>query len=143
MANVHSLFVETRWTGAEVSAIAKQELAPYLDEHDTRVRMEGLQTVLEPTAAQAIAVVLHELATNASKYGALSSPKGQIRLTWSRSEDGQLALRWTELGGPRLNAPERKGFGSRLIQGTISPLGGKVLFDWRTEGLVCEIAVPT
>src|SRR6201984_2563132 len=62
MANVHSLFVETRWIGAEVSAIAKQELAPYLDEHDTRVRIEGLQTVLEPTAAQAIAVVLQWLA---------------------------------------------------------------------------------
>ncbi|MGY8709047.1 PAS domain S-box protein [Bradyrhizobium sp. 18BD] len=143
MANVHSLFLETRWIGAEVSAIAKQELAPYLDEHGTRVRMDGLQTVLEPTAAQAIAVVLHELATNASKYGALSNAKGHVRLTWSHSEDGQLALRWTELGGPSVNAPQRKGFGSRLIEGTIKPLGGKVRFDWRAEGLVCEIAVPT
>jgi two-component sensor histidine kinase len=144
MANVHSLFVETRWIGAEVSAIAKQELAAYLDDgHDQRIVMEGLQTVLKPTAAQAIAVVLHELATNASKYGALSNAKGQIRLTWSRSGDGQLALRWTELGGPSVNAPERKGFGSRLIEATISPLGGKVLFDWRAEGLVCEIVVPT
>jgi len=142
MANVHSLFVETRWIGAEVSAIAKQELGPYLDERDTRVRIEGLPTVLEPTAAQAIAVVLHELATNASKYGALSNANGQIRLTWSRNEDGQLALRWTELGGPSVNAPERKGFGSRLIEGTISPLGGKVLFDWRSEGLVCEMSFP-
>jgi PAS domain S-box-containing protein len=143
MANVHSLFVETRWIGAEVSAIAKQELAPYLDENDARVRIEGLETVLEPTTAQAVAVVLHELATNASKYGALSNAKGQIRLTWSRNQDGQLALRWTELGGPSVTAPERKGFGSRLIEGTIIPLGGKVLFDWRSEGLVCEIAVPT
>jgi len=144
MANVHSLFVKTRWIGAEVSAIAKQELAPYLDEgHDTRVRMEGLQTVLEPTIAQAIAVVLHELTTNASKYGALSDAKGQISLRWSRSEDGQLALCWTELGGPRVNAPERMGFGSRLIEGTISQLGGKARFDWRSEGLVCEIALQT
>jgi PAS domain S-box-containing protein len=143
MANVHSLFVETRWIGAEISAIAKQEFGPYLDEHETRVQMEGLQTVLEPTAAQAVAVVLHELATNASKYGALSNATGRIRLTWSRSEDGQLALRWTELGGPSVNAPERKGFGSRLIEGTISHLGGKARFDWRSEGLVCEIAVPT
>ena len=143
MSNVHSLFVQARWIGAEVSAIAKQELAPYLDEHEERVRMEGLETVLEPTAAQAVAVVLHELATNASKYGALSDAKGQIRLTWSRSEDEQLALRWTELGGPRVNEPERKGFGSRLIEGTISQLGGKARFDWRSEGLVCEIAVRT
>jgi PAS domain S-box-containing protein len=143
MANVHSLFVETRWIGADVSAIARQELAPYLDQDDSRVRMEGLQTMLEPTAAQAVAVVLHELATNASKYGALSNANGQIELTWSRSEDGQLALRWTELSGPIVNAPERKGFGSHLIEGTISQLGGKARFDWRSEGLVCEIAVPT
>jgi PAS domain S-box-containing protein len=143
MSNVHSLFVNARWIGAELSAIAKQELAPYLDEHETRVRMEGLETVLEPTAAQAVAMVLHELATNASKYGALSDAKGQIRLTWSRSEDGQLVLRWTELGGPRVNAPERKGFGSRLIEGTISQLDGKARFDWRSEGLVCEITVRT
>ncbi|WP_461349160.1 HWE histidine kinase domain-containing protein [Bradyrhizobium sp. USDA 4451] len=143
MANVHSLFVESRWIGAEVSAIARQELAPYLDEHGTRVRMDGLQTMLEPTAAQAIAVVLHELATNASKYGALSNAKGHVRLTWSRSKDGVLALRWTELGGPSVSAPKRKGFGSRLIEGTIKPLGGMVRFDWRSEGLDCEVAVPT
>jgi two-component sensor histidine kinase len=84
---------------------------------------------------------LHELATNASKYGALSDAKGQIRLTWSCNEDGQLALRWTELGGPKVKAPERQGFGSRLIEGTIRLLGGKVHFDWRLEGLVCEIIV--
>ena len=143
MSNVHSLFVQARWIGAEVSVIAKQELAPYLDEQDARVRMEGLETVLEPTAAQAVAVVLHELATNASKYGALSDAKGRVRLTWARSDDGQLTLRWTELGGPRVNRPERKGFGSRLIEGTISQLGGNARFDWRSEGLVCEIAVRT
>src|ERR1700750_2959910 len=143
MSNVHSLFVQARWIGAEVSAIAKQELAPYLDEHEARVRMEGLETVLEPTAAQAVAVVLHELATNASKYGALSDAKGRVRLTWARSDDGQLTLRWTELGGPRVNKPERKGFGSRLIEETISQLGGNARFDWRSEGLVCEIAIRT
>jgi PAS domain S-box-containing protein len=145
LANAHSLFVETRWVGAEISAIAKQELAPYLDEagHDKRIRMEGLHTVLEPTIAQAIAVVVHELATNASKYGALSNAKGRIRLTWSRSADGQLVLHWIESGGPKVNAPERQGFGSRLIEGTISQLGGKVRFDWGAEGLICEIAVPT
>jgi PAS domain S-box-containing protein len=143
MSNVHSLFIKARWIGAELSAIAKQELAPYLDEHDARVRMDGLETVLEPTVAQAVAVILHELATNASKYGALSDAKGQIRLTWSRNADGQLALLWTELGGPSVNEPERKGFGSRLIEGTTSQLGGKAHFDWRSEGLVCEIAIPT
>ncbi|WP_050420981.1 PAS domain S-box protein [Bradyrhizobium tropiciagri] len=144
MANVHSLFVETRWIGAEVSAIAKQEFAPYLEEGDEkRIVMDGLQTMLEPAAAQAIAVVLHELATNATKYGALSIASGRIELAWSQTEDRRLTLRWTEMGGPRINAPRRKGFGSRLIEGTISPLGGKVLFEWRAEGLVCEIVLPT
>jgi PAS domain S-box-containing protein len=141
MSNVHSLFVETRWIGAEISTIAKQELAPYLDEEAPRVRMEGAETVLEPSAAQAVAVVLHELATNASKYGALSDTKGEIRLTWSRAPDGQLALRWTEWGGPLVKAPERQGFGSRLIEGTINQLGGKARFDWHSEGLVCEITL--
>jgi len=141
MSNVHSLFVETRWIGAEVSAIARQELAPYLDERAARVHLEGAETVLEPGAAQAVAVVLHELATNASKYGALSDTNGRIRLTWSRSADGELALRWTEFGGPRVTAPERRGFGSRLIEGTIGQLGGKANFDWQPQGLLCEITL--
>jgi len=97
--------------------------------------------LLAPDVAQAVAVTLHELATNASKYGALSDAKGQIKLTWSHAEDGQLTLRWTELGGPRVNVPQRLGFGSRLIEGTISQLGGKARFNWPSEGLVCEIAL--
>jgi PAS domain S-box-containing protein len=139
MSNVHSLFVGSRWIGAEVSAIAKQELAPYLDEQAARLHMDGPEIVLEPSAAQAVAVVLHELATNASKYGALSDMKGQIRLAWSHAADGQLTLRWTEFGGPSVTPPERRGFGSRLIEGTIGQLGGQTNFDWRSEGLVCEI----
>ena len=141
MSNVHSLFVETRWIGAELSAIATQELAPYLDEHDARVRMEGPETLLKPDVAQAVAVILHELATNASKYGALSDATGQIKLTWSHAEDGQLTLRWTELGGPTVTVPKRQGFGSRLIERTISQLGGKARFDWPSEGLDCEITL--
>ena len=142
MSNVHSLFVETRWVGAEVSAIARQEFAPYLDDHDTRVRIEGPETVLKPDAAQAVAVVLHELATNASKYGALSQRRGQIGLMWSCAADGRLTLRWRETGGPTVSAPDRRGFGSNLIERTIGQLGGTTHFDWRAEGLVCQIALP-
>jgi PAS domain S-box-containing protein len=143
MSNVHSLFVDARWIGAEISAIAKQELGPYLDEQDARVDIEGPEVLLAPDVAQAIAVTVHELATNASKYGALSEAKGRIRLAWSRAADGQLTLQWTELGGPRVKAPERQGFGSRLIEGTISQLGGKAHFGWNSDGLVCEIALQT
>jgi len=143
LSNVHSLFVESRWSGAELLAIARQELAPYLGEEGGRVRIEGREALLEPSAAQALAVVLHELATNATKYGALSDATGAIALTWSRDADGKLLLRWTETGGPPVQKPERQGFGSRLIERTIGQLNGTARFDWRPEGLVCEITLPT
>ena len=101
LANVHSLFVETRWIGAELSTAATQELAPYSKEAETRVRIDGPQVLLKPDIAQAIAVILHELATNAAKYGALSTADGQIDLKWSHEADGRLILRWTETGWSR------------------------------------------
>jgi len=139
LANVHSLFVETRWIGAELSTIAAQELAPYSETGAMRVRIEGPQVLLEPNVAQAIAVTLHELATNAAKYGALSVPKGRIDLTWSHAADGQLILRWAEVGGPAVETPTRQGFGARIIAQLIGQLKGRASLDWRPEGLVCEI----
>src|SRR6516225_6983743 len=141
LANVHSLFVATRWIGAELSAIAKQELAPYSATGEKRVRIDGPQVLLEPNAAQAIAVILHELATNAVKYGALSEADGQIELIWSHEADGQLNLRWSETGGPAVKAPTRKGFGGRIMEQMIGQLKGKTRFDWNSEGLVCEITL--
>jgi PAS domain S-box-containing protein len=140
-ANVHSLFVETRWIGAELSTIAAQELAPYSEKDETRVRIAGPQILLEPDAAQAIAVTLHELATNAAKYGALSAAKGQIDLKWLHEADGRLILCWTEMGGPAVQTPTRQGFGSRVIERMIGQLKGETRFDWRPEGLVCEITL--
>jgi PAS domain S-box-containing protein len=140
-ANVHSLFVETRWLGAELTAIATQELAPYSDKDKTRVRIDGPQVLLEPTIAQAIAMALHELATNAAKYGALATDTGQIEINWSHETGGQLVLRWTEMGGPAVRTPTRQGFGGRVIERMIGQLKGKAHFDWRPEGLVCEITI--
>jgi len=142
LANVCSLFAETRWIGAELSAIARQELAPYSDKNSERIFIDGPQTMLEPDAAQAIAITLHELATNAAKYGALSAPNGQVRVEWSHEADGQLRLRWTETGGPVAQKPTRTGLGSRIIEQMIVQQKGQVLFDWRNDGLVCEITLP-
>ena len=141
LANVHSLFVETRWIGAELSAIATQELAPYFEKDERRVRIDGPQVLLEPNAAQAIAVTLHELATNAAKYGALSVPNGQIGLTWVHEAEGRLILRWREMGGPAVQMPAHAGFGTSVIERVIDQLKGKAHFDWRTDGLVCEITI--
>ena len=107
------------------------------------MRLDGPPTLLEPNAAQAIAVALHELATNAAKYGSLSATKGYVELKWLRGTDGQLILRWTETGGPAVQTPSRQGFGSRVIRQTIKQLQGKVQFNWRPEGLVCEITIRT
>src|SRR5215470_4540128 len=139
LANVHSLFVETRWIGAELSAIATQELAPYCENDETRVHIDGPQVLLEPNAAHAIAVTLHELATNAAKYGALSVAEGRVELKWSHEADERIILRWTEIGGPAVQPPARQGFGGRVVERMIGQLKGKAHFDWRPQGLVCEI----
>jgi len=139
LANVHSLFVESRWIGAELSIIAKQELAPYSETGERRVRVEGPQVLLRPNDAQVVAIILHELATNAAKYGALSLPGGQVHLHWLHRADGELVLTWTETGGPVVQMPSRQGFGSRIISQLIDQQQGQTRFDWRPEGLVCEI----
>jgi two-component sensor histidine kinase len=93
--------------------------------------------------AQTIAMTLHELATNAAKYGALSVPDGHIRVEWSRASDGRLVLRWTETGGPLVKPPTRRGFGTRVMDRMIrGQLKGEIRFDWRAEGFMCDIALP-
>jgi PAS domain S-box-containing protein len=140
LANVHSLFVKTRWIGADLSTIATQELAPYSEKNQRRVRINGPPVFLEPDVAQTIAMTLHELATNAAKYGALAVPDGQLELNW-RDADGQLHLRWTESSGPKVQEPTHKGFGGRIIEQMIAQRSGKTHFDWRADGLVCEITL--
>jgi PAS domain S-box-containing protein len=143
LAKLHGLFVESRWTGAELSRIAAQELAPYIGEGETRARIDGPHMLLEPNTAQAIAVTLHELATNAAKYGALSVAKGRVEVKWSLAANGQLILTWTEKGGPAVQTPLHKGFGTRMMERMIRDQHqGGLRLDWGAEGLACEIILP-
>jgi two-component sensor histidine kinase len=98
--------------------------------------------LLEPNTAQTMAVTLHELATNAAKYGALSVPNGKIQVEWSRVADGPIVLRWTETDGPAVKPPTRKGFGTRVMESMIQQEMGEFRLDWRVEGLACEISMP-
>jgi len=142
LTNVHALLVKSRWAGAELSSIVTQELAPYLGRDEGRARINGPQVLLVSNTAQAIAVTLHELATNAVKYGSLSVPQGQVEVTRSRAADGQLIVRWTESGGPPAKKPPREGFGTSVIERMIrDQLKGETHLDWRAEGLACEIGL--
>jgi PAS domain S-box-containing protein len=142
LANVHALFVQSRWTGAELRNLVAQELSPYCRDGETRARIDGPSLLLEPNTAQTMAVALHELATNAAKYGALSGPNGKILVEWSSAADGRIVLRWTETDGPAVKPPTRKGFGTRVIESMIQQDKGEFRLDWRVEGLTCEITMP-
>jgi PAS domain S-box-containing protein len=142
LAKVHALFVQSRWTGAELGSLVTQELLPYRGKTEARVRIDGPAVILEPYSAQAIAIALHELATNAAKYGSLSAAAGHVEISWSRMADGRLSLRWIELGGPTVTPPTHRGFGTRIMENIIAgQLKGEVRFDWRDQGLGCEIAL--
>jgi PAS domain S-box-containing protein len=144
LANVHRLFVDSRWSGAEIQSLVKDEVMGYSQDGVQQVQIDGPRILLEPNVAQAIAVALHELATNAAKYGALSAPEGKLRVEWSCATNGRLILRWTETDGPLVMPPTRQGFGTRVMKSMIrGQLKGEIRFDWRAEGLACEIALPT
>jgi PAS domain S-box-containing protein len=142
LANVHTLFVESRWSGAELHDLVTKELEPYRKGDGARVNIEGPEIVLQPNKAQSIAVICHELATNAAKYGALSVCKGRIDVAWTRTENGQLVVRWTETGGPVVRPPTRKGFGTKVLASMVRQAKGEIRLDWHPAGLSCEIALP-
>jgi PAS domain S-box-containing protein len=142
LAKVHALFVQSRWTGAELHGLVSQELLPYRAGREARVRIDGPPVTLETTAAQTIAISLHELATNAAKYGSLSAADGRVEIAWSLTADGRLNLRWMESGGPTVTPPTHRGFGTRIMENIIAgQLRDEVRFDWRDQGLTCEIAL--
>jgi PAS domain S-box-containing protein len=142
LANVHALFVESRWAGAELSQLVAQELSPYNSSDGARAIIDGPKAVLEPNVAQALAVIVHELATNAAKYGALSVPGGRVEIKWARSPANGLAFHWMEVGGPSVTPPTRRGLGRRVMETLIQQIGGTIDFDWREPGLSCEVVLP-
>jgi PAS domain S-box-containing protein len=142
LARAHALLSESRWEGADLKRLIEEELAPYRRSDAARVRFSGPSIQLEPRVAQSLAMVLHELATNAAKYGALSAPEGRVSMAWERRPNGRLVLYWNETGGPVIAPPKRRGFGTALIERTVrDQLEGEVHLDWSMSGLFCEISV--
>jgi PAS domain S-box-containing protein len=144
LSKLAELFAESRWKGADLHTLVTQELSPFCQQELTPCYIEGSSLMLEPSTAQALAMTIHELATNAAKYGALSAPDGRVQIQWSRTENNHLVLRWTETGGPRVERPTREGFGTQLMAAMVlGHLKGTISFDWRPEGLACEVVVRT
>jgi PAS domain S-box-containing protein len=142
LARAHTLLSNTRWQGADLARLVTEEMDPYRSRDSERVVMTGPALLLRPSMAQAFALVLHELATNAAKYGALSSESGRVLVGWELTPD-TLVLQWSESGGPTAKVPTKNGFGTRVVIASIErELQGKATFNWRPEGLECILAVP-
>jgi PAS domain S-box-containing protein len=142
LSRAHMLLSRSRWEGADLRRLVEEELAPYRTSEVESVSASGPEVVLQPATAQALALALHELATNAAKYGALSTAAGKVRLSWEL-KPANLVLQWTETGGPPVNRPHSEGYGTRVIGASIErQLGGQTNFDWRPGGLHCVLSLP-
>jgi two-component sensor histidine kinase/two-component SAPR family response regulator len=142
LSRAHTLLSDARWEGANLARLVEEELAPYRGEASDRITAAGPNIVLQPASAQAIALAVHELATNAAKHGALSSSSGRLHLTWEIDPD--LTISWQESGGPKTKRPSAQGFGTKVISASVGgQLGGRASFDWRPEGLHCTLIIPT
>ncbi len=146
MAAAHSLLSQSRWHGVGLTGLVRQQLAPYATERNTTI--SGPDVMLTAAATQAMAMVLHELVTNAAKYGALSSSDGRVSVTWNRAPgngdaSASLKVAWREIAGTPIEAPIQSGFGTSLIRDLIPlELGGTVEFAFPSDGVCCSIEFP-
>lgn len=141
MASAHNLLSETRWGGADLLRLVNEELAPY--RAPERVSVSGPPIDIMPTVAQNLALAVHELATNAAKYGALAEREGRLSVVW-RLEGDELILEWDEAVHRKVTPPAKLGFGSRVIRSSVEGhLGGSVSKQWRESGLYCTLRLPS
>ncbi|MDZ4362206.1 sensor histidine kinase [Brevundimonas sp.] len=142
LSHTHDLLTRSHWEGADLDEVLEHETEAH-GRH--RVLANGPHLALQPAAALSLGMIFHELATNAAKYGALSMPEGRVMVDWSVSEgpERRLSLIWHEIGGPAVTQPERRGFGSRLIERNVRhDLAGDVKLSYAADGFKAEISVP-
>jgi two-component sensor histidine kinase len=141
LSRAHGLLSNSRWEGASLGKLVEEELAPYRTNLSDRILFDGPEVLLHPVSAQTLALALHELATNAAKYGSLSHGAGRVRIVWE--VDGKdLCLKWIESHGPPVAPPREGGFGTKLIEASIEgQLGGTAQFDWQRSGLQCTLTM--
>jgi PAS domain S-box-containing protein len=142
LAYCHDLLVQHDWRGADIEELINIQLAPFRGDDGSRLSTEGPPVFLKPSAMQSLGLALHELATNAAKHGALSTPPGTVAISWERPA-GQPGLRliWKESGGPRVRRPRREGFGLVVLRRTGPTLEGETTLDFRPEGFVWTVTI--
>ncbi len=140
ISRAHGLLRRGAWESANLAELAAEALSPFRSSGNIELASEPVRIV--PELAQSLALILHELATNAVKYGALSTPRGRVKLLWSRLSAGQLRFVWQECGGPRTSPPTRKGFGLTILQTAAADLGAIANSDFRAEGFVYTLQGP-
>jgi two-component system CheB/CheR fusion protein len=142
LASAHTLLVGSDWKGADLAELARQQLVPYITDNPDRLRLQGEPISLSADLATPFGLVLHELATNAAKYGSLSVSSGTVGVSWTtsrRNNERMLKLIWKEGGGPRPGKPKTNGFGNTLIDSVIT--GAHVEREFRPTGFVCTIEI--
>jgi len=146
LALAHGVLTQTGWSEAELGKLIRQSVAPYLTSRADSVRLSGPPTYLPPRQVVVVMLMMHELAVNAAKYGALSNDDGQVGIEWTIEPHGEqrlLRLHWAESGGPPVRPPARKGFGTTLIERSIGhELDGQATFEYHPQGMACELRFP-
>ena len=143
LAANQNLLVRNEWQGVDVGDLVRAQLAPFADLLGSRVAACGTKLRLNAAATQAIGLALHELATNAGKYGALSTDRGRVDVYW-RTDGDTLTMGWTERDGPTVSPPVQRGFGSMVVASmTKATVGGEVQLDYAPSGLIWRLTCPT
>jgi PAS domain S-box-containing protein len=145
LARAHSLLLDAQWRGADLKQLVEEALQAYRADRPDVVQIEGGSVPLTPGQSLGLSLILHELATNAAKYGALARSEGRVRISWQveQADGRRVRLRWEEQGVPKLKPPAKRGFGTRLIERACRhELEGEVELDYAPRGLRCELVFP-
>jgi two-component sensor histidine kinase len=146
LSETQNLLTRTNWTGVTMRDVLQAETAPHIKQGSENFVLEGPELLLTPRAALSLALVTHELTTNAIKYGALSASTGKVYVKWSVTGPRDrrcVVVEWKEAGGPKVKAPKRRGFGRKLIEEGLSyELGGKAELRFDPDGFNCRIELP-
>jgi two-component sensor histidine kinase len=142
LAASHDILMDEDWHGASIEELVRTQVGHYVDLIGTRIELAGPEMMLKPEAAQNLGLALHELATNAAKYGALSNEEGHVEIRWELAE-GRFKISWAEIGGPPVAPPAREGFGQKVVTRIVTlALEGKVDLRFEPSGLVWALDIP-